>query len=795
MATDSDKQASSDYQEQPNAHQELEQAISSVPLKDYSDYEITIEAKEHYADALFSDDDALNQALSQASNSNKTEPATEKSSAPPESTESHSKNNPESNNALPVEAVIDYSVFLPPNNYDNAHDNAAHIAAPSSQQAPVLSVTAAGLNHSPITWSADDSTEEQDNKAIEQLLIDTDKPLATTTETDITQANSPKGQSLAEKIKQKAKTHLHKTKADFDEYTGRSLPERELPLEFSFPPLKPKKSFDAIVSGYDIRKLFSIQGKSHHSLFKQADSDLAKLTKCQLSNANRQSLLDAYAIPLFAKTNDVIAMFERKPSVPGNEKRLQLAELVLNTLKHLITGYKQIYSALYEANNLLYGPQRNNANHIVFRLIDLLVLEQQLSTALQSPLPSNSIKTFNKLFYALSLYEVQLITQAHDSLSLGERSSIKAMYLRYQVGLAFDFMRISSSLHKALNPYISQHLKLLHLLPVKDSSLSLKQKTGLITEAWVIAHTSNNAPHYVSAKDDFCSKQQVDEKFPPVIIEVKHFFNAIKKDYAECVTLLGGTKKHSSKILGAIKTPYAATIMSELNRSITLIEAKSQPPRYSLFQPFPCKAYSGLDECMNYFDYQHALSTKKPAKKGEPVKDLPPKPIPEKSSWLCAMQNEDALYLQVDERKTSVPIDIGQLLLFITTLDKEDETNERQQPEPKLEPKQEQQALLTRVVRMERAQQGKLNLIAETISTQSTLARITATTTSEPKSTADSTRVLLSNKGDERLLISDHKQSYSSYSLFNLTLPDSSQAVITIKHLAAVTQKLQILSL
>ena len=51
------------YQEQPEANNELQQAIDNVPVKDYSDYEITLETKDHYEDALFTDDESLDQAL------------------------------------------------------------------------------------------------------------------------------------------------------------------------------------------------------------------------------------------------------------------------------------------------------------------------------------------------------------------------------------------------------------------------------------------------------------------------------------------------------------------------------------------------------------------------------------------------------------------------------------------------------------------------------------------------------------------------------------------------------------
>lgn len=54
------------YEENSEDKQGLLEAAASVPIKDYSDYEITIETKDEYADALFVDESALDSALNQA---------------------------------------------------------------------------------------------------------------------------------------------------------------------------------------------------------------------------------------------------------------------------------------------------------------------------------------------------------------------------------------------------------------------------------------------------------------------------------------------------------------------------------------------------------------------------------------------------------------------------------------------------------------------------------------------------------------------------------------------------------
>ncbi|MEE8058070.1 MAG: hypothetical protein V3T17_09560 [Pseudomonadales bacterium] len=743
------------YEGNPNSHEAVQKTVKSIPLKDYSDYEITIETKASYEDALFSDVEALDEALEQARN------------------QSHSSK------LAPVEPLIqekpeeveyDFSEFL------TADSQAGKFSASSTKplNGSQLSVPKEGLNNSPvsidITAVANSHESSADSDQTQELLIEEYLEVA---EPQLKPSEfEPK--TLVQKIAQKARKQLNKSKAEFDEYTGRSLPERELPLEFSFPPLKPKKDFDSIMTGYDIRKLFDNKGKSSHSVLKQAESDLAKVVKCHLSSSNRLSLLDAYSEPLFVVLKAVTAMFERKPSVPNDSKRLQLAEFSHASLKHLITGYKQVYAPLYEAANVLYGPQRNSANKVAFRLIDLLLLEQQLAMSIQTSLASGSVKTFNKLFTALSLYEPQLIARAQHSLSLDELSSIKAMYLRYQVGLAFNFMGVSSSLHKSLNPYIHQNLGWLKLLPLETIA-----KTTVA--AWVTTHEHSEAPSFLNAGETITHTQ-----VPSVVIEVERFFNAIKKDYAECIDLLGSVKKHSSIVLGTIKLPYSATLLCELNRLISTIENKTRTPNYSLYRPLQLKAYSGLENCIGYFDYDYALKTKKTARKGEPVKDLPPKPISTKTQWHCAMEDEANLHLQIIEEKAAIIIDIGQLILFTKPVE-QDETEDQAPKDPA------QQTLLTRVIRMERLQQGKLNIIAEIISNK--ISHITLRI--YPK---EEIPALLAINNDKRLLITDHKKHHWTNcchrgTSISVSFPDLSKSVIAVDNLQAISQTMKILKL
>ena len=738
----------SSYQAQANTQQNLQRSVESVLVKKYSDYEITIETKDNYEDALFLDEASLDQALDKAGKT-ATEVITPLSSSRDNTPDTHTK----------IEDDIDFSIFISSSN--PVSDNYA--------TGGTVVIAEQGLNHSTV-----DRHIESNNDLLRNTLTDNSlQDIGTEQKATADKSSSPEdseGKSFAQKLAKKAKQKLMQSKAGLDEYTGRSLPEREIQLEFSFPPQKSKKHFESVVTAYDVKKLLEDKGKSIHSIIKQADNDLAIISKCQLSISNRLNLLDTYAEPLFSKCHEIIAMFERKPSAPGDSKRLQLASSCHNCLKYIISGYKQIYKSIYEAANVLYGPQRKTANRVAFRIFDLLLVEQQLTTALHSPLIAGSSKTINKLFTALSLYEPNLINKPSMSFTLKENSSVKALYLRYQVGLAIDTMTLSSSLHRVFKPYIASKLKLLTLLPLNAPSPS--------TPVWVNSHQRGNKPRYHIAGANISPTEA-----PAIIIEVAPFFNSIKNDYAECIDLFSHPAKHSSAVLANIKPPYSITLLCELNRQLAQIEGEKTNANYSLYQPIALKAYSGIENCANYFAYQYALKTRKNFKKGEPTSELPAKPPSSKSPWFCAMEDEDKFYLQVTEDTIGITIDIGQLLLLTKTIKPEEVKNDQLIPA-------EEQPILTRISRMERQPQGKLTIIADIISTTTTHATLTI----DSKSTA---HCLLAIRKDKRLIITavQHAPWMTAGHNIEINLPDTLTATVLPSTLENITQTVQIFSL
>lgn len=743
--------ASNEFNNSPNIGQEIQKAIDLVPIKDYSEYEISLESKTVYEDALFSDEESLNKALKQSaidSQSSNVEPPPAPTDSEKPAIQQESKTAPE----------IDYSSFFtsmdksrPLKQINNVPEIALSLS--SKQQ---------GLNNSPLVSK---NYDVNTNFQTDPLVANVD------TQIEQTRVFSPEQQSktLADKILSKAKIQLNKSKSDFNQYIGRSLPERTLALDFTFPPQKSKKAFKSIVSSYDIKKLIDTMGKSNLALLTQAEKDLSDLVKCEMSASHQLSLLDAYSGVITDKAREVISLFQRNPTSLAKSKRFGTAEKAQQALKYLISGYKQVYAAYYEAKNILYGTHRNTANRVAFKLIDLLLLEQMLVTACQSPLHSNSIKTINTLFSALSLYEYELISTPQYCSAEDRESTIKTMFLKYQAGLVFDYNCISSSLHKVLNEYIDEILGLLTLLPINQPI------NPTILALWSICPGSNSAPKFLATPD---VQQQPGEI--TTMIAVAAFYNAIRNDYAASIQRLSGKRvKYSTDSLNKIKPSYTAALLSELNRSIAMNEQNRIVDNYTVFKPIQLKAYSGLPQCIAYFNWQHCLNNKKAVPKDELSKSLPEKPACSASQWLCAMEDEQFLLLQTNEVKAAIAIDIGHLLLLIRPAHKADSTDEGPKNELKL---------LTRVVRMERGSEGKLTIKVKRLSSHITHCELLA-------GSNESKTALLAVRSDQRLLITDVKNSHYSSQSLKVRLPDATEAVVAIEGLSAITQKIQCLSL
>lgn len=741
------------YEDNALDQKAIQEAVESVPIKDYSDYEIAIETKEqdHYSDALFGNEEELDQALSSDETLGAVgviEKPQEKPIEKPESTQSPA---PQQQTTSEPQVDSNYQRFLTAGSQT--------VDGTNEQLARIVERGVNGL----IPGTAADYP----------AFVPASAPPPETAAEKTKQAEQTPAGSLRERIQLKAKSTLEHSKQGLDEYLGRSLPERDMPLDFSLPVQRPKKDFEHIVTAYDIKKLFENKAKSIYSIFAQTHKDLTDLIKCQLSSANRLSLLDTYSSYLAERYTEIFAMLEKKPSLAGDSKRLNLMTNSSAVLKQLISGYKQIYAGYYEGSNVNYGTHRKSIQQTTIRLLDVLLMEQRLAGCLHTALPQSSIKTANKLLLATCLYEPKLLQQSHASEALGSEVTVQAMFVRYQLGLLIKTDNLSSSLYKVFAAYLLSQLKNLSIL----ASGEHKNLAGPVLS---IHHEQTDGPAFCAEPPPHKSSAT-----PSLLIPLGGFLNHLQRDYQQALQCLTQpATSHSSPIFSKIKLPYTITVLSALSRTMEQHISGKIDPIYSIYQPSKLKMYTGLDECHAVFDYQYAVHTRKPAKKGEPTPDLPPRPVPNKAQILCAREDDGYLYLQITENKSSKPVDIGQLLLLNGQAEVE-QTDDIDRSEDHTGP---DRTLIGQVVRIERSLPDKLNMVVEIISEDATAIRLTA----RPGKLNKALIALHNTQNKQPLIITQQTGQPSAELSQPIEFLDGSSAAINISRFVSIGSKIQV---
>lgn len=756
------------YEENPNDQAALEQAINEVPVKDYSDYEIAIETKDHYEDALFSDEDDLTASLTGEQAVIAAVETEEKTVTPeqPDKAQQASHHDHTQKKHSPSSVAADNTTELP---IANPEFSFTDLLTPASKQEQFelkdsfisgseeteLLVIESGLNHSAVNANIDyDLLLEDFSPAIEPLgtVAQDQAPVATEVPTQ-------SGNSFKDKLLKKAQSLQDKAKHQLAEVSGKNLPNRELPLEFMLSATKTKKDSDDLTSQYDINKLFNNKGKSIYSIMKQADEDLNRLAKAKMLYVNRLKLLNAYTEKLSDKIRDAIVLYQRKPSLPKEAgKRLELIHHSQNALKALISGYKQVYAELYEANNVIYAAQHKTANDTAFRLLDILLLEQQLNLTLHFAKPLGSAKVVNKIFHALAHYETGFADQACSSLTLDRDCSARELFIRYHLYSALDLHTLSSKQHPMLHRYIDSIINTLEVLPLDHPPVEQR--------CWYIYHDSPALPQL---------NQQANQpsNFKPLRITVDRALNQIAKDYEEWLEMLGNqTMQHSATAFEGVKPTDAICVMTCLNRAVQNIEHHYTPPSFSLYEPIKAKAYSTLEDCCNYMDYvYHRAQPNTPKaddsdEQREPIK----KPQVSTAPWHCALKDDEHLYLQTNEAKVGIMLDIGLPLLFL------EESDEADQP------------WLALITRVERLPGGKINLLAEKVTSQLSTMLV-------HHSDDKPLPALLGRYNEQSLLIISPQCPLHTDARFTIDFPDGHSAIIAIDQLHSLSPTTQLASL
>jgi hypothetical protein len=748
---------------------------AAVPLEsssDYSDYSFTIEQKSEFTDALFASEAELNQALiqsradkqAQATNPiEPLEPAAEQqtieldfSAFKPAADEldDHGSNSPESNKLLFINNTL---------NDSPARKNLPETAAAAVFKLQLASIIAALQQPQPgnedVEQTADTAPHSETGSQLSAL-----KALIKT-------------KSLA--LSQKGRAKLEQSRAELDEYLGRSLPERSEALDFMLPNSNHKLLDSELLAETQLKKLFTSKRNPLLSILNKSEQQLALLTKAQWSGSKKLAVLNLYQPLLSEKILTVIAMFERKPIAYDDSKRCDTASQALAVMKLLITVYKQAYSEFYSASNLYYGPHRATINHCATALIDCLLLELRLCIALHCQPPLASIKTLNKLFHVLSLYEPQLLDESCYCSLDGGNSTPTAMFTRYQLWCFIDGQTLSSKLHKTLFNYVAQLEPQLSLLPLAVTS---QLPTITLGQQMLGVQLLSEQPASLlgpAAKHKAPSSALV-------YIPVQAVFNQIKSDYVEALKAhIHQRQQHSCSLLNNVKPPQRLMLLAALNQTIRNAEQQQTINRFSLYQPIKLKAYSGLEHCHTLLRYRYAqqLADSMDQDVSTPKTVVPPPAS--KGQWLCAGEDEHAIYLQIAEQRLGIATDIGELLLL--QREAEAETPAENKDEGSSQNVAAETLQLTLIVRIERDHLGNILIVANKLAVAMTHVKLLH---QQQSLTAI---IALSSAG--RLLITDLQHRHNSHRVLTLAFPDETSCAATISGLQALGAADQVLKL
>lgn len=551
--------------------------------------------------------------------------------------------------------------------------------------------------------------------------------------------------------------------------SGADLPARRVPLEFSFPQQKSKRAFNGVVSTHNIKKYFNSKSANALNLFKKAEQDLAVVIKCKLSAAHRLALLDCYVTELQPRLLQLIQAFEKRPSALQDDKRLQSSELAANALKHLIVGYKQVFSADYQSANFFYLLNRRRVRKCLRMLVELLCLEQLLNTAMQHEISTASIKSMNTIFSCIQLYEPDILEQIEPSIAIEDACTLTQLYAWFQLLSVIDSCKLSASQHRSLKRYIRQHLALFSYRKTENDSV-------LTEQSWCIAYNDQHPPRLLAPK----IQQQLDafaqccrQELPQVVLGVQRFFNQVKEDHRSCLALVeAGNNRHALAGMDNLSPRHALAIIGSLHAEIQRNEWALNNPRYSTFRALGLRVYSDLEDCVSICNYRYHKKIQDQTKRnaGDKVSISHSPPKNSCSDWLSAGEDEDHLYLQTSEPAADLLLDVGLLALCLKADDAGAES------------------LLCQIVRVQRLPNERINIDMDILARE--VSNVMIITTEERQIPA-----LIAKNGNSHFLCCNHKVQFNSADTLTIVFPDEQQAEVQIQACYALSHYSQILKL
>ncbi|MCK5881563.1 MAG: hypothetical protein KAG18_06770 [Sinobacterium sp.] len=570
------------------------------------------------------------------------------------------------------------------------------------------------------------------------------------------------------------------SKAKVEGYLGRTLPEREIALNFKFPPYVAAKESEVLLTGNQVTEIFAKKKETLLTIFKKSSRALDTITSRELSAAKQEHLLSAIYVPLVEKTYVYLASVYKLPEVPALDIRKELENLCLLSIKQAILAYKQLYALYYESNNITYALKREEANQAAWRLMELLCLEQRLNTALYRPHINSSSATFNKVYNVLVEYENDFILQEQPSLVFNEIMNAQTLFMRFQIEQAFDITGISATAHKNLRSYWFWRSEL--ILSLTQEQLS----SAWVDACWIIGHEHDGRAIF----DESIELQQL----PASYLHVEPFLQQIQKDYACAIDLLRKNPLHElPKLLDIDAFEFLSggevlQILGVLNQQIISIEKNLRLPKFSMYKKFTCEVnvLSGVSKASAFMTKSYSDKAdgrfKAPTAKSDDsvISEKKEKRISE-GFWDVAMEDEKSICMQATETVSCPSMNVGDLIVLIKSLEVSAEVKARNALAC-------EEVIPIRIVSLERGANNRFALTGEKLGGNSVAVTI-------KNAQAEEQPAIVSIQNGQRQLIMDTQWSLCSGDKVTMKLFDGTQTDICIAALLSISNKIQAFSI
>ena len=473
----------------------------------------------------------------------------------------------------------------------------------------------------------------------------------------------PTAESQQEESTGKVSFFAKKAKGNINEFLGSTIEDRTVALDFKFPRQLGKKEVGEAPTKREIQNYLDKKGAKTSTLLKRSEYDITLISKHNLSATERVRLLELFLPCFYEKVPQLITSFERKPFDPKNVERFEQLTLSLDSLKGLISGYKQIYTDFYEANNFNYKRKVDEANQCAYELVQLLYLEMRLMQASKISIPANSIKTINKIALVLRCYESNFFRAVQNHATQSSPKSVETLWKKYQLYLCFDHLAISSKLNQALDAYLDFYvLDKTDIINPDDVQYSSQSQLLFISDI------SDKKGKLLLLEDDSIEEAKnktlalTSQGNIQIFFAVSDLFNQVKEDYQNCFLLLtGAQKKHSCESIDTLSKENTLCLFSYLNQQIETIEENNKKPYYSIYVPAELEIRTGIHDISDY--YKALVDRWKLDLKG-------PQGGPENSSkeqfghkgWSIANEDAECIYLQGTLQASTPYLDCGEVI-------------------------------------------------------------------------------------------------------------------------------------